>query len=205
MKGFHHYSPEEFDRRDVEPRGPQRGRPMRHGSHPGGPREEGGPFGHGGRGRGRRSRRGDVRAAVLLLLDEKPRNGYQLIQELEARSKGTWRPSPGSIYPVLSQLEDEGLVVVEAHASGRTFALTDTGRAMLAERREAFGQPWEAVQRSFSDSRVEFMRTLKQVAAASRQVLEAGADAQVDAAAHVLKEARRSLYRILAEDDGEQG
>ncbi len=94
---------------------------------------------------------------------------------------------------------------MEAHASGRTFALTDTGRAMLAERREAFGQPWEAVQRSFSDSRVEFMRTLKQVAAASRQVLEAGADAQVDAAAHVLKEARRSLYRILAEDDGEQG
>src|SRR5918997_3263983 len=70
------------------------------------------PFGpgFGGAGGGRKARRGDVRAAILVLLDEEPRNGYQLMQEIEERSDGAWRPSPGSIYPALQQLEDEGLV-----------------------------------------------------------------------------------------------
>src|SRR5919199_474312 len=70
-----------------------------------------GPGGPGPRGRGpRRARRGDIRSAILLLLAEEPRNGYGLMQEVEERSDGMWRPSPGSVYPALSQLEDEGLV-----------------------------------------------------------------------------------------------
>src|SRR5579863_10152650 len=99
-----------------------------------------GPGGHfrGGPGRRgpRRQRRGDVRAAVLVLLEEQPRNGYQLIQELAERSNDAWRPSPGSIYPVLQQLEDEGLVEGSTIGTGRTYALSDAGRALVAEQRD---------------------------------------------------------------------
>src|ERR1700749_4341045 len=112
---------------------------------PGGP---GGPFGPGGfrggprhggpGGRGRR-RRGDVRLALLLLLNEGPANGYQLMQNLQERRDGRWSPSPGSVYPALSQLEDEGLIrSVQAEGeSGRTFEVTDAGRAQVAERGES--------------------------------------------------------------------
>src|SRR5580693_5727276 len=73
-----------------------------------------GPFGPGGpRGRGRRARRGDIRTAALLLLAEEPRNGYQIMQEVQERSGGVWSPSPGSVYPALQQLEDEGLIRTE--------------------------------------------------------------------------------------------
>jgi DNA-binding PadR family transcriptional regulator len=150
---------------------------------------------------GRRSKRGDVRAAVLLLLEEQPRNGYQLIQELAERSGGAWRPSPGSIYPVLSQLEDEGLVEVDASASGRTFRLTEAGRSSVDENRAALGLPWEEAASKVSEPRFELLGTARQVAAAVRQVLEAGSEAQVAQATSVLSEARRSIYRILAEED----
>src|SRR3954447_26862627 len=105
------------------------------GEHRGGP-GWGGPGFPGPRGRGPRARRGDVRTAMLLLLNEEPRNGYGLMQEIEERSGGAWRPSPGSVYPALSQLEDEGLVRVEEVEGGRTFVLTDVGRAHVAERPE---------------------------------------------------------------------
>ncbi|MBV9471338.1 MAG: helix-turn-helix transcriptional regulator, partial [Solirubrobacterales bacterium] len=92
----------------------------------------GGPiFGHpfgGGRGR---ARRGEVRTALLLLLAEEPRNGYQLMQEIEQRSGGRWRPSPGSVYPTLAQLEDEGLIHSREADASRLFELTDAGRLHL--------------------------------------------------------------------------
>ena len=97
----------------------------RGGFFPGGP-GHGGPGPHGRGPRGRRARRGDIRAAALLLLAEEPRNGYALMQEIEERSEGVWRPSPGSIYPALSQLEDEGLVEATPEGSGRVFALGDS-------------------------------------------------------------------------------
>ena len=103
------------------------------------------PFGP----RGRRAARGDVRAAVLLLLAEEPRNGYALMQEIEERSEGVWRPSPGSIYPALAQLEDEGLVEATKEGSGRVFALTDAGREHVESRREELGEPWKAVSGGF--------------------------------------------------------
>ena len=123
------------------------------GESPMGRRRRGGPgHGHGGPGghfrggpmrrEGRRAR-GDVRAAVLVLLDEQPRNGYQLIQELTERSNDAWRPSPGSIYPVLQQLEDEGLIVTAAAGTGRTYELTEAGRTLVAEQRDELGKPWE--------------------------------------------------------------
>src|SRR5215212_643106 len=80
--------------------------------------------------RGPRARRGDVRAALLVLLAEEPRNGYQLMQEIEQRSDGVWRPSPGSVYPALQLLEDEGLVRVEGEGR-KAYTLTDEGRAYV--------------------------------------------------------------------------
>src|SRR6188472_4443264 len=91
------------------------------GPHPGGPRM-------GFRGRGRGARRGDVRSAILALLAESPMHGYQIITELGERSGGEWRPSAGSVYPTLQQLEDEGLVRSEASDGRRVMALTDAGR-----------------------------------------------------------------------------
>src|SRR4051794_41752384 len=86
--------------------------------------------------------RGDVGAALVVLLDEQPHTGYRLIEEIERRSEGQWRPSPGSVYPTLQQLEDEGLIRPE-EGEGRTpFTLTDEGRAYVAEHREALGEPW---------------------------------------------------------------
>src|SRR3954454_19201335 len=99
------------------------------------------PFGQFGRGdmgfRRRRARRGDVRAALLVLLAEEPRNGYGLMQEIESRSGGAWRPSPGSVYPALQQLEDEGLVRATDAAGRKAFELTDEGRAYVTENADA--------------------------------------------------------------------
>src|SRR5689334_4364215 len=120
------------------------GRDRRHGDlgwGPGGPFPPGFPF-H--RGRGPRARRGDVRAALLALLAEEPRNGYQLMQEIERRSGGMWRPSPGSVYPALQQLEDEGLVHAEVQDGRRHFALTDAGRAHVEAQGDALKEPWRA-------------------------------------------------------------
>src|SRR6476646_7665749 len=115
-------------------------RPRRHRHHHGG---WGPGFGGPGFGRRRRMRRGDVRAALLVLIAEEPRNGYGLMQEIEARSEGAWRPSPGSVYPALAQLEDEGLVRPEDEGSGKRFGLTDEGRAYVDEHREQLGEPWK--------------------------------------------------------------
>jgi DNA-binding PadR family transcriptional regulator len=154
-----------------------------------------GPFGGG---RGPRARRGDVRAALLVLLAEEPRNGYGLMQEIEARSDGVWRPSPGSVYPALQQLEDEGLIRAEERDGGRVFTLTDAGRTHVAE--HDLGAPWEAVRDDMGAGMHELRGMIAQVAAAAWQVAQAGTEAQAAEAAKVLEETRRSLYRILAGD-----
>jgi DNA-binding PadR family transcriptional regulator len=156
----------------------------------------GGPFM-----RRRRMRRGDVRAALLVLLAEEPRNGYGLMQEIERRSDGVWRPSPGSVYPALQQLEDEGLVRSEERDGRRVFALTDAGSAHVEENREAFGEPWADVGRNVGEGALEMRDLLWQAGAAAMQVMHSGNEAQVARAKEVLAETRRSLYRILADDD----
>src|SRR6266705_1048459 len=93
--------------------------------------------------RARKARRGDIRTAALLLLAEEPRNGYQIMQEVEERSGGVWRPSPGSVYPALSQLEDEGLIRSEQSDGRKVFVLTDAGRAQVEERDSSKPAPWE--------------------------------------------------------------
>jgi DNA-binding PadR family transcriptional regulator len=150
-------------------------------------------------GRGPKVGRGDVREAILALLAEQPMHGYQMIGELAKRSGGEWRPSPGSVYPVLQLLADEGLVRAEEADGKRVFHLTDAGRAYVASR--AGGpKPWETAAASADDG-VSELRTLAfGVGAAVVQIAQAGSDAQVEAARAVLAETRRALYRILADD-----
>ena len=161
----------------------------------------GGWMGPGGGGRGHRARRGDVRAAVLTLLAEEPRNGYGLMQEIERRSGGVWRPSPGSIYPALSQLEDEGLVRAEHRDGGRVFVLTDAGRAQVQERPPGTRDPWETAPAPVDDRVFELANGARQAAMALFQIAQVGNDAQIAAAREVLADARRRLYGILADAD----
>jgi DNA-binding PadR family transcriptional regulator len=159
----------------------------------------GGPFG-GGRGRGRR-RRGDVRTALLLLLAEEARNGYQLMQTIEERSGGRWRPSPGSVYPALAQLEDEGLVRTDVDDDHRAYVLTDAGRAVVESRGSDLGAPWEQMTGAVDDGVGALFRELRRVGLAVGQIGHLGDDAHVARARDILADARRALYSLLAEDE----
>jgi DNA-binding PadR family transcriptional regulator len=165
--------------------------------HPPGPPRHG-PWGFGGRGRGRRGR-GDVRAAILALLAERPMHGYEMIQELEARTGGVWRPSPGSVYPTLQLLEDEGLITGEEGEGRRRFTLTDAGRAE-AERRGR-RTPWEDVTAGVAPAAWNLRDAIGQLAHAAMSVAQAGTEAQQARALEILNDARRRLYAILAEAD----
>ncbi|GAA1585953.1 MULTISPECIES: PadR family transcriptional regulator [Kribbella] len=156
--------------------------------------------------RGPKARRGDVRAAILAVLAEQPMNGYGIIQEIAERSGGVWKPSPGSIYPTLQQLEDEGLVTADAEVGRRTFRLTDEGRAYVAEHQDEVSAPWEAMSAPSGDDENGFKPLFGQVATAMWQVLASGTPEQQAKAREAVVELRRKLYGILAEtdDDGEQ-
>ncbi|MGQ4598628.1 helix-turn-helix transcriptional regulator [Nocardia sp. R6R-6] len=154
-----------------------------------------------GRGRGGRGRRGDVRAAVLLLLTERPMHGYELIQQIRERSDDLWRPSPGSIYPALAQLEDEGLVLIEKVAGRKTAKLTDTGAEYVTAHRDELGDPWAEVKQDVGAQAMDLRALVGQLMGAVAQVAAAGTPQQAARAAELLTETRKSLYRILAEDE----
>jgi DNA-binding PadR family transcriptional regulator len=153
----------------------------------------GGPWG------GRRARRGDVRTGLLSLLVDKPMHGYDLIRELEQRSGGMWRPSPGSIYPTLQLLEDEGLVTGQEQDGKRVYSITDAGRAELEERRQRGGEgpPWEFGP--LGESLAEFRDAAFQLGAAAIQVARTGTEVQRAKAVEILAEARKKIYALLAE------
>jgi len=151
-----------------------------------------------------RVRRGDVRAAALSLLSEEPRNGYQIIQEIAERSAGIWRPSPGSVYPALQQLEDEGLVLAEETAGSRVYRLTDEGRAYVAERADELAAPWAQVANSLPEEMAELRLLWAQVNQAFGQLTQVANANQVAAANRLLRQTRRSIFKILAEDDLEE-
>jgi DNA-binding PadR family transcriptional regulator len=151
--------------------------------------------------RGPKARRGDVRAAVLALLAEQPLNGYQLIQEIGRRSGGVWKPSSGSVYPTLQQLEDEGLVRAVDSGNRRVFELTGTGQEYVADAPDELAAPWDAMADTVDDEAVELWDLLGQVSAATGQVVQAGGAEQVGQTRQVLVDARRAIYRILADAD----
>ena len=152
--------------------------------------------GHGGGGR-RRMRRGDIRTAVLAILAEQPRHGYEVIQALEEKTDRAWRPSPGSVYPMLQMLEDEGLARSSERDGKRVYELTDAGKAEAAERvEEAGGPPWSATANPLGSLRGAVM----QLHEAARQVGGTGTPEQVERAVQIVTDARKQLYSILAED-----
>jgi DNA-binding PadR family transcriptional regulator len=168
-----------------------------HGHGPGGsPRGADPGFGYGPFGGRGRKRRGDVRAGLLILLAEEPSNGYQLMQAIEERSGGRWRPSPGAVYPSLAQLEDEGLIRAIDRDGSRLFEITGAGREHLEQRHEE-APPWEdEAAAPIGDLRSQ----MKQVAIAMAQVAQAGNEDQVRRAGEALADVRRRIYLILAEE-----
>ena len=162
--------------------------------------------GFGGRGRGPRVRRGDVRAAILDVLNadvEQNLNGYQVIQKIAERTDGAWKPSPGSVYPTVQQLEDEGLVANGEEAGRKVLRLTDAGRTYVAEHPEEMAAVWAPFDEGAEDDGGDLKKVIGQTMAAMWQIASTGTSAQVDEAAAVLAETRRKLYTILAEGDSE--
>ncbi|MFE5715317.1 PadR family transcriptional regulator [Streptomyces sp. NPDC056501] len=164
----------------------------------------GGPFGGGFGGRGRgggrgRARRGDVRASILALLKDRPMHGYEMIREIGERSDGAWKPSPGSVYPTLQMLEDEGLITSASEGGKKLFTLTDAGRAEAEEGPEA---PWEEAGRGVDWEAVNEIRQAGfGLMEAFGQVWKTGTAEQRQKAVGVINDARKKLYLILADED----
>jgi len=140
-----------------------------------------------------------VRAAVLGLQTERPMHGYEMIQELETRTGGVWRPSPGSVYPTLQLLEDEGLIVSEESGGRKRFTLTEAGQAEAAQ--AADSRPWQQFDEDEMATVQGFREAGFGILQALRQVGFAGTPEQRDRALEVLNETRRKLYAILAESE----
>ncbi|MFJ3906837.1 PadR family transcriptional regulator [Streptomyces sp. NPDC090025] len=160
----------------------------------------GGPWGgRGGRGPGRgRARRGDVRASILALLKDRPMHGYEMIQEIGERSGGAWKPSPGSVYPTLQMLEDEGLIASESEGGKKLFTLTDAGRTESEAGPDA---PWEEAGRGVDWEAVNEIRQAGfGLMEAFGQVWKTGDAQQRQKAVDVINEARKKLYLILADE-----
>ncbi len=147
---------------------------------------------------GTRMGRGDVRAAVLALLTEKPMHGYQIIREIEERTGGRWKPSAGSVYPTLQLLADEGVVSVETANDRKTYALTEEGQDEAAE--AAASAPWESASPRDSGSFGVVPKAGIDLAQAVSQIVRTGSAAQQEKAVEVLADARRKIYSILAQD-----
>jgi DNA-binding PadR family transcriptional regulator len=150
-----------------------------------------------------RARKGDVRAAILSLLSEAPATGYALIKGIAERTDQAWRPSPGSVYPTLQQLVDEGLVRQQGGKDangGRTdYELTDEGTAYVTENKETLDAAWQASgpQRGGVDR--EFMASIGKLFDAVKQFPRSATAEQREAATAKIDELRRELYRILAD------
>jgi len=139
-----------------------------------------------------------VRAAILALLAERPMHGYEMIQEITERSGRFWKPSPGSVYPTLQLLADEGLISTDEGKGGkRLYQLTEDGTATAAKLDGT--PPWEQIAQDVDPHDVQLRDAIGQLMGATVQVAQAASESQKTRAVEVLKEARRELYAILGE------
>ena len=154
--------------------------------------------------RGAKVRRGDVRTAILDVLSTQSMNGYQIIQQIAERSRGVWKPSPGSVYPTVSQLEDEGLIRARDDEGGRRLLeLTEEGRAYVEDHPDEMAKTWQAFDEARADEPSDIKQVIGQVMAACWQVAVTGGPQQKAEAAEILAEARRKLYNLLGEGDSQ--
>lgn len=149
----------------------------------------------------KRARKGDVRAGILALLGEGPRNGYQIMRELEERSRGLWHPSSSAVYPALQQLQDEGLVRAEESGTARVYHLTDEGRRYLEEHRSETEAPWDWETSATDGELLELFGQIRHIGAALWQIANSGQPEQIVRARKILTDARRSLYRIVSDEE----
>jgi DNA-binding PadR family transcriptional regulator len=140
----------------------------------------------------------------LALLREGPRNGYQIMSEIEERSGGAWRPSPGAVYPALQQLADEGLVEAEESSGRRTFSLTEAGRRHVEENPETARAAWESMATDTAEAMPGLFGQAAQLAGSIVQMAHAGTPGQIHAAETLLEQTRRQMYQILASEGSEQ-
>jgi DNA-binding PadR family transcriptional regulator len=165
-------------------------------------RQHGPGFGRGhghGRGPWSRARRGDVRSAILLVLADEPMHGYQIMQRLEEKSGGAWRPSPGSVYPTLQLLEDQGIVKSEEADGRRVFSLTETGVAEAAAIKERLGESPFGAESGEQDPRFALRQAVFSLGGAVKQVALTGSADDVQKALEILRDARKSVYALLAD------
>ena len=176
------------------------GRPKGRGEWPGGSGGQWGGWWPGppGSSRGPKAGRGDVRAAILALLREGPRNGYQIMSEVEERSGGAWRPSPGAVYPALQQLADEGLIKAEESGGRRTFGLTEAGRRYVEENPEMARAAWESMAGGGPGEVPGLFVQAARLGGSIVQMAHAGTPEQIHAAEQLLEQTRRGIYQILA-------
>ncbi len=146
---------------------------------------------------GTRAGRGEVRAAVLALLAERPMHGYQIIREIEERSGGSWKPSAGSVYPTLQLLADEGFISAEESNGRKIYSLTEAGREDVAGADAS--APWESTTPASGPGFAALPKAGVELAQAAAQVGRTGSPEQVQEAVKVLDEARRRMYSILAQ------
>lgn len=167
-----------------------------------------GQGGGGGERGSQRARRGAVRDALLVVLADRPMYGYELITELEARSSGRWRPSPGSIYPALTRMEEQGLVTAEAVDDKKVFSLTARGR-QAREAADLGTDPTPDRWRETGDGQGALRALPAEIAGQAKQLRRFGSPHQVDRAAALLEDVKRELYVILADgpprEDHEDG
>ncbi|OMH23446.1 hypothetical protein BKD30_12535 [Tersicoccus phoenicis] len=162
-----------------------------------------GPRGWGGPGGRRRAGRGDIRLAVLAVLAEAPSNGYGVMKTIAARTEDAWAPSAGSVYPLLSQLVDEGLIAGEGQGRSVEYALTEEGRTWVEEHRERIDSVWDTAPSHGpwpGAETIELFSSIAELAKAARQ-LRSATEAQQRAAIKEVDAARRAIYRILAEEE----
>ena len=145
-----------------------------------------------------RKRRGDVRHAILSLLGENPANGYGLIKAIGERAGGTWTPSPGSVYPTLQQLVDEGLIESVGEGRKTEFHLTDDGRAYATEHADELERLWNATEEA-AGAEQSLHESVQKLMGAVHQLRFGATDAQREKAVEKLDETRRALYAILAD------
>jgi DNA-binding PadR family transcriptional regulator len=146
-----------------------------------------------------------VRAAILALLREGPRNGYQIMSEIEERSGGAWRPSPGAVYPALQLLADEGLIAGEESGSRRTFSLTEAGRRHVEEDPERARPAWEAMAQDEPGEMPGLFAQAARLGGSIVQLAHAGTPEQIREAEQLLERTRRQMYQILASDEPGDG
>lgn len=161
--------------------------------------------GPGGRGRAGRRNRGDVRVAILALLAEQPMHGYQIMQEIAERSDGTWKPSPGSIYPTVSQLADEGLVRTEQEHGRSVVHLTEQGQHYVEQHRQELDAVWASSGAAADDASADLRKVGRDLLGAAAQVAHVGSPEQITEATRLLDDTRRRLYLLLADPDSTGG